>query len=679
MCTRTHVLAATCITLIATAFAGAAGMTLKQIAELRSVSAAVISPSGDQIAYTLTVPRQLVTEDDGPAWTELHVINDDGEHRPFITGKTKLSSIGWMPDGSAITFLAEREGDKQRRLYAIPARGGEARPIATLDTAINSYSFSPDGSSVALIASEPEDAGRKKEKELGFDQYVFEEEWQPRRAYILDLNDEDAEPTMLEIDGSVQRAEWSPEGDRLAVSVTPRQLVDDTIMFKRLRIVCTEGLEIGRIDNPGKLGDFVWSPSGEHLAFVSAETIHDTREGRLMVAGKDGGAMRDLLPDLLGHVQTVGWHDDDTVLFISHEGLGSRLARIDTNGQNQSNILPLDGPVWNELSVADNGAIALLADTPEHPTEVYRLNPGDSEPARLTDSNPWLEDVELARQEPVTYEARDGLKIEGLLIYPLGYEPGARHPLILTVHGGPEAHYSNGWLTSYSRPAQTAAAEGYFVFYPNYRGSTGRGVEFAMLSQGRYAKEEFDDLVDGVDHLIEQGLVDGEKVGITGGSYGGYATAWGATYYSERFAAAVMFVGISEQISKFGTTDIPQEMNLVHSRAWPWQDWDLFEQSSPVRYADRAQTPILIMHGDSDPRVDPRQSEILYRFLTLQENPPPARLVFYKGEGHGNSRAASRYDYSLRMMRWMNHYLKGPGGEPPAIRVDYELDMDADE
>lgn len=247
------------------------------------------------------------------------------------------------------------------------------------------------------------------------------------------------------------------------------------------------------------------------------------------------------------------------------------------------------------------------------------------------------------------------------------------------MHGGPEAHYSNGWLTSYSRPAQTAAAEGYFVFYPNYRGSTGRGVEFAMLSQGRYAKEEFDDLVDGVDHLIEQGLVDGEKVGITGGSYGGYATAWGATYYSERFAAAVMFVGISEQISKFGTTDIPQEMNLVHSRAWPWQDWDLFEQSSPVRYADRAQTPILIMHGDSDPRVDPRQSEILYRFLTLQENPPPARLVFYKGEGHGNSRAASRYDYSLRMMRWMNHYLKGPGGEPPAIRVDYELDMDADE
>lgn len=679
MCTRTHVFVAACITLMATALAGAAGLTPRQLADLRSVADAVISPSGDRIAYSLTVPRELVAEDDGPAWTELHVIDENGEHRPFITGHTQLSSIGWMPDGSAITFLAEREDDKHRRLYAISVTGGEARPIATLKTTINAYAVSPDGSSVALIAKEPEDAERKKEKELGFDQYVFEEEWQPRRLYTLDLDDEDAEPVMLEIEGSVQHAAWSPDGDRLALVVTPRELVDDTLMFKRIMIVSSDGELLGRVNNPGKLGDIVWSPDGEHLAFVSAETIHDTSAGRLMVTGKDGGAMDDLLPGLLGHVQTVAWQDDDTVLFISHEGTGARLASIGINGENQTDILPTGGPIWDKLSVAEGGSIALLADTPEHPAEVYRLGRGESEPSRLTNSNPWLEGVELARQESVTYKARDGLELEGLLVYPLGYQQGARYPLILTVHGGPEAHHSNGWLTSYSRPAQTAAAEGYFVFYPNYRGSTGRGVEFAMLSQGRYAREEFDDLVDGVDYLINQGLVDGDKVGITGGSYGGYATAWGATYYSERFAAAVMFVGISEQISKFGTTDIPQEMNLVHSRAWPWEDWDLFVESSPVRYAERAQTPILIMHGDSDPRVDPRQSEILYRFLTLQDNPPPARLVFYKGEGHGNRRAASRYDYSLRMMRWMNHYLKGPGGEPPAIRIDYGLDMDAKE
>lgn len=662
-------------TLVIAAVAGAEGMTLKQIAELRSVGDAVISPDGERIAYTLSVPRELIDEEDGPAWTKLHVVDAEGESRPFVTGDVNIGSIGWTPDVSAITFLAKRDGDEHRRLYAIPVGGGEARPIATLDTSIGSYTFSPDGDSVALLAFEPEDPKRKKEKELGFDQYVFEEEWEPRRLYIHDLESDDEEPRMVEVDGSVQGAEWSPDGDRLAITVTPRELVDDTLMFKRIRIISPAGEVLGRIDNPGKLGDFEWSPDGEYLAYIATETIRDTREGRLMVSGKNGGPMNHLLPGLLGHVQDVGWHDDDTVLFISHEGVESRLGRIDADGENEQTILPLGGPIWEEFSVASSGDIALLASTPEHPTEVYRLESGSSDAERMTNKNPWLRDVELARQEVVNYEARDGLRIQGLLVYPLEYEEGRRYPLIMAVHGGPEAHESDGWLTRYSRPAQVASAHGYFTFFPNYRGSTGRGVEFALTSQGRYAQEEFDDLVDGVDYLIEEGLVDRDKVGITGGSYGGYATAWGATYYSERFAAAVMFVGISEQFSKVGTTDIPQEMYLVHARAWPWEDWELYERSSPIRYVERAQTPILIMHGDSDPRVDPRQSEILYRYISLQEDAPPVRLVFYKGEGHGNRRAASRYDYSVRMMRWMDHYLKGPGGDPPPITIDYGLDM----
>jgi len=676
---RLHTLVAACVTLALAAVAGAEGLTLKQIAELRGVGDAVVSPDGGMIAYTLSVQRELAEEEDGPAWTELHLIDERGESRPFITGHVNVGSIGWTPDGDAVTFLAKREGDEHRRLYAIPVSGGEARPIATLENSISSYSFSPDGSAVALLAFEPEDAEREKEKEMGFDQYVFEEEWEPRRLYIHDLDDEDAEPRMLELEGSVQAASWSPAGDRLAVTVTPRQLVDDTLMFKRIRIVSPRGRVLGRIENPGKLGDFEWSPDGERLAFIATETIHDPRAGRLMVAGKNGGAMTNLLPGLLGHVQDVGWLDDDTLLFISHEGEESRLGTIRANGERETTILPLGGPIWGEFTVSDSGDLSLLASTPEHPTEVYRLGAGESGATRLTDSNPWLSDVELARQEPIGYEARDGLRIGGVLLYPLDYREGRRYPLILAVHGGPEAHRSNGWLTSYGRPSQAAAAEGYFVFFPNYRGSTGRGVEFAMSSQGRYAKEEFDDLVDGVDHLIEEGLVDRDRVGITGGSYGGYATAWGATYYSERFAAAVMFVGISEQFSKFGTTDIPQEMYLVHSRTWPWEDWEMFEQSSPIRYVERAQTPILIMHGDADPRVDPRQSEILYRYLTMQDDPPPTRLVYYKGEGHGNRRAASRYDYSLRLMRWMNHYLKGSGGDPPPPEIDYGLGLHDEE
>jgi dipeptidyl aminopeptidase/acylaminoacyl peptidase len=215
------------------------------------------------------------------------------------------------------------------------------------------------------------------------------------------------------------------------------------------------------------------------------------------------------------------------------------------------------------------------------------------------------------------------------------------------------------------------AGRGFAVFYPNYRGSTGRGVAFSKLDQGDAAGAEFDDLVDGVDHLVEMGLVDRDRVGITGGSYGGFASAWGATYYSERYAAAVAFVGITDQISKSGTTDIPDEMSLVHWLSRPWEKWDFYRERSPVYHVEKARTPILILHGKKDPRVHPAQSLELYRYLKSYGK-VPVRLVFYPEEKHGNRRAAARFDYSLRLVRWMEHYLLGPGGDPPPYALDYE-------
>jgi dipeptidyl aminopeptidase/acylaminoacyl peptidase len=250
--------------------------------------------------------------------------------------------------------------------------------------------------------------------------------------------------------------------------------------------------------------------------------------------------------------------------------------------------------------------------------------------------------------------------------------------LILDVHGGPESHERDGWITSYSGPGQVGAARGFAVFLPNYRGSTGRGVEFSKMGQADYAGKEFDDLIDAVDHLVEIGLVDKDKVGVTGGSYGGFATAWCSTYHSERFAAGVMFVGISDHVSKAGTTDIPQEMHLVHSRRWPWDHWDWFRERSPIYHVKKAQTPLLIMHGKSDTRVHPSQSMELYRYLKVLGQ-VPVRLVLYPGEGHGNRKAAARYDYCLRMLRWMEHYLQGPGGDPPPYEVEYVLQKSDDE
>jgi len=165
--------------------------------------------------------------------------------------------------------------------------------------------------------------------------------------------------------------------------------------------------------------------------------------------------------------------------------------------------------------------------------------------------------------------------------------------------------------------------------------------------------------------------VDRSKVGVTGGSYGGYATAWCSTRYSDRFAAGVMFVGISDLVSKAGTTDIPMEEMLVHASRWPWEDWKLMLERSPIFYANKARTPLLILDGKEDPRVHPSQSLVMYRYVKVLSK-APVRLVLYPGEGHGIRFAAHRLDYNLRMIQWMEHYLKGPGGEPPPYEIEYE-------
>ena len=650
------------------------GMTLEQIARLQQVGQVAVSPNGEQIAYTRVIPRQPGQGTDGPAWTELHVLDRAGSSRGFITGEVNVGQIGWLTDSSAITFVARRGDDKHSALYAIPVGGGEARRLVTVGTGVSGYSLAPDGQRVALISTEAVDAETQALHDKGFSQIIFEEDWRPRRLWIADLDG--GEPELVSTDGSVQRVQWSPAGDRLAIVVTPRQLVDDTLMFQRIRIIRPDGSEIGRIDNPGKLGSSAWSPDGQHFAFIATELVRDPREGRLMVAGRDGGDWLHLLPGLEGHVWHVDWREPGEILFISYEGVEARVGQISANGRNQTTLFEQTGLIFDSLSVAGDGRMVFTANTPEHPREIYAPSGRNLELERLTVSNDWLADVRLARQQVVRHPAADGLEIEGLLVWPLDYEQDQRYPLILAAHGGPEAHYSNGWLTSYNLPAQHAAAEGYFMFYPNYRGSTGRGVDFTLSSQGRPAQEEFSDLVDGVDYLIELGLIDAERVGITGGSYGGYASAWAATYYSERFAAAVMNVGLSDKIAMLGTSDIPQELYLVHYLTWPWDEggWDLYRKASPIYYASQARTPILILHGDADPRVDPTQSRILYRYLVLQDDPPPVRLVLYRGEGHGNQRAATRWDYSLRLMRWMDHYLKGEGGEPPPYQIDYRLD-----
>ena len=638
----------------------------------RTVIWAEMSPDGRHTAFLRTQPRRPIADDSGAAWVELYLLDADGREVPFVTGEVNVGRPVWISDDE-LAFAARRDGDDQPSVYRISTRGGEVRKVFEHKTSVGAFDVSPDGRWLAFLSADKEDADKAKLEGQGFNQEIFEEELVFTRLRIADLESgdgpDDRDVRTIDVDGSLRSLSFTPDGQHLLVGLTPTPLVDDSFVAQQLQVIDMDGEATAQVETEGKLGPAGWSPDGRHIALIGSVDQNDPAAGRLQLVSAEGGSPRNLLPDLEGHVSTFDWRDASTLMYVADIGTETEVGLISVDGSNQRTLLPAGKLVVTGLDAGSQGTAAVIGGTPQHPGELFTLD-GGGDVARVTTSNDWLSDVRFAKQETIRYTARDGLELEGILIRPLDSEPGQRHPLVLVVHGGPESHYPNGWLTNYSAPGQVAAARGFAVFYPNYRGSTGRGVAFSKTSQAAATGPEYDDLVDGVDHLIATGLVDGDRVGIMGGSYGGYASAWGATYYSERFAAAIPFVGISNAISKMGTTDIPREMYDVHHRKWLWDDWEYFAKASPIYYATRNRTPTLILHGKDDPRVHPSQSLELYRNLKLVGQ-APVRFVRYPGEGHGNRKSAARLDYALRTLRWLEHYLKGPGGDPPGPDLDY--------
>ncbi|MFV2073186.1 MAG: hypothetical protein ACC742_11120 [Thermoanaerobaculales bacterium] len=454
-----------------TAASDGAGLTFKQLAALRSVGEVQLSPDGEFVAYSLVVPRLPGVDEDGPAYHELHVVSTaDGTDRSFISEKIKVSGIRFSPDGRLITYLAKRGEDEHTALWGIPLSGGESRQLLSFETAITDYQVSPDGKQIAFVALEPASDAREKAEEEGYSQEIFEEDWLPRKVWLATLppyeptqtdpSGEEVEeegPKALAIDGSAFHVRWSPDGEWLAVDPAPSPLIDDRYMKRRVHIVGASGGTVrATIPNPGKLGAFEFSPDGGSIAMISAADPNDPAPGRLMVASVDDGELRDMLPGLEGHVSSFAWRGSEALVFIADEGVETRLAEVDLASGRQTTHLvsgaELDGsrvPIMGGLSLSADGSHAAVAgDTPGHPREVFVVDRGQPAVRRLTDSNPWLGNVDLAPQETLRWQARDGLELEGILIRPADPGAGAPLPLILMVHGGPEGHRRNGWLTS---------------------------------------------------------------------------------------------------------------------------------------------------------------------------------------------------------------------------------------
>ena len=638
------------------ATAQARPMTPEDVAKIESVGAIAVSPDGKRVAYTTSkLPDVTEGEKNGSFKGELKVATAPGEARAFLPDDISPGGVAFSPDGKMVTFLWSKDKE-DRAVWGVPIDGGTYTKIASVkDTGVRSYRFSPDGSMIYLMTGPGEDKQRAAQRKGGFNARVYEEEFRPARMFVAKVGDEgDAEPAEIALPGFVSGFEIAPDGSFAAIETTPTPLVDDSYTRKRVNILDLPTGEIRAVvETPGKIGDFEISPDGSQLSLIAGVDMNDPAATTLHLVNAKTGAYRALNAGAAEAVDDAEWLDDGRLAAIVDIGVQSVLRIYKADGSVDREIDP--GDLILTRVDADGGTVVVTANSPTHPTELFQLSGNTFK--RWTTHNPWLADIDFGKQRAYTFTATDGQKVEGVLIEPVGGIPEGGAPTIMNVHGGPEAHDSNGWQTAYSKPGHVAAGKGYAVFLPNYRGSTGYGVAFSKQHQGRYTDPEFRDIVDAKKALAADGITDPDRTGITGGSYGGYASAWGATYYSDEYAASVMFVGISNQVSKFGTGDIPYEMYNVHSRAWPWDNWTKMLEVSPVYHVDKANTPTLIMHGEEDTRVDPGQSLELYRSLKVRKPDVPVRLVFYPGEGHGNRLAASRYDYNLRMMEWFDTYL----------------------
>lgn len=673
----TRLISCAAIAALAAAPALARPMEIADLAEIRHAGNLAISPDSSALAYTISVPRDILGgAEDGAPDSHLYIIRGDGEPQRFIKADGSISGVQFSPDGQSVLFRTKREGDDHTAVYSISLSGGEATRLYAHDASIGDFAVSPDGGTLYFIATEADDETEDTLKEKGFKAWAYEEDLDFAHLWTVSLTADDAEAETLLTGPHLSSFELSDDGSFLIAAGAPTPLVDDALMRTRLHIVDAGTGEVTSvIQTPGKVGRYDISPDGSQIAFLAGTDIHDTSTGVLMIADAASGEFEQLTPDALQHIMDVDWLGEGEILANAHRGEESALVVYDPEGEELRTLATPEDIVVRQV-VTSGETIRFTADSPAHPRAVFAM--GGEGAAKLTNHNAWLEEIDLAPQTTFTYTARDGREIGGVLITPAGEAPEDGWPLILSVHGGPEAHDSDGWMTGYGDPGQYGAGAGYAVFYPNYRGSTGRGVAFAKEHQDDYAGKEFNDLVDAVDALAEAGIADADRAGITGGSYGGYASMWGATAQSEHFAASVAFVGISNQVSKFGTSDIPNEMFLVHSLKWPWDGgeeghWMELLRRSPLYHAGASTTPTLILHGEEDTRVHPSQSMELFRSMKVRTD-TPVRLIFYPGEGHGNRRAAAQMDYAMRMMRWFDTYLaEGASREDDKPPVDLGL------
>ena len=614
-------------------------LTPEQTLKIRSVGDLHLSPDGHHIAMTVTEPIKGESRN-SDIW-----IYDTKSRRlqRFTTSEKSDRHPRWSSDGDTLAFLSGRK--EKTQVYLISLLGGEAEALTESKTSIQSFEWSPNGKQIVYMASEPETEEEEKKQKAKDDARVVDIDDKPARLWMMDVTSKDVRQ-LTKGEWRISSFCWTPDGEHLIVTATEQnrpELLTDRLYS--LRISDGSLAEIAQPAQPFR--DVKISPDGKTIAYLGTRLDGPTAPD-LYVLPVEGGEAKNLTQSSLDRsVSSYKWQKNGKIVAQAAVGFETLMYELDFEGHADR---------WKSYDVHPSGSFVIGPDfvafvgqnTIQMPELWISKSPGQAE--KVSDFNAEWDEISVLQPEIVTYESFDGNQIEAALLKPKGFQKGIRMPLIVLVHGGPAGR----WSDRFDSWGQLLAQRGYAVLYPNIRGSVGYGHDFVTANRRDWGGGDFKDVMAGMDHMIEQGIADPDRLGIGGWSYGGYMAVWAVTQ-TDRFKASVSGAPMTDLASEYGTELAGINAYDTWYMGAPYENLKLFQERSPVTHVKNVKTPTLLLTGENDV-IDPiGQCQQFYR--GLRRYGVETEFVIYPREGHGIREEQHRIDLLNRIIAWFEKYV----------------------